>query len=413
MSEKSTSGAPQRPEHNLEARDGQSVGHDVTADQAVEAGVRDAGVARNGAEAPVPDGIAEAHDEHPQQLVGGVLKDNIRPAVGELDGLRPLLANHPLSIRGAATASDESGNVRAVGYNYSHSHLIDKYIPKMPREQWNAISDFVRSAVRQVPDFTEAMTMRALRAVADYAHWANDRGYPVDHALFDDDMLEHYLVKLRRSRGSDQLQPSTLLKRVATAVRGVKPSEVTSASTLNARVPYTEHELNLAYQWACAGRTVRSRHNLMTYFVVAASTGLRLAEIGDLTLDRIIDHGTHIEVIGNRPRRSTVVLAEYEDLLRPLTAARSGETLLWDHMSAAPSRNQMWNYLRSTKREPLRPSAERLRVTWLVHHLQRGTPIDVLVAAAGTDVVTISRYLPHIHRDPATATAWLRGETNR
>ena len=54
-------------------------------------------------------------------------------------------------------------------------------------------------------------------------------------------------------------------------------------------------------------------------------------------------------------------------------------------------------------------SLRRLRVTWLVHHLNAGTPIPVLAEAAGVERSQLAHYVDFIHHPgPDQARRWLR-----
>jgi len=64
-----------------------------------------------------------------------------------------------------------------------------------------------------------------------------------------------------------------------------------------------------------------------------------------------------------------------------------------------------------TARGAERPSAQRLRVTWMVDHLNRGVLVQVLLAAAGLSAAdSLKRLLPYMNQPPLSEqTAMLRG----
>jgi hypothetical protein len=63
----------------------------------------------------------------------------------------------------------------------------------------------------------------------------------------------------------------------------------------------------------------------------------------------------------------------------------------------------------------IKPSSQRLRATWLVHHLTVGTPVKVLLEAAGIGSLNaLTRYIQFVPDvDPSVARRRLRDEMRR
>jgi hypothetical protein len=66
-----------------------------------------------------------------------------------------------------------------------------------------------------------------------------------------------------------------------------------------------------------------------------------------------------------------------------------------------PKRNDISNFVdRCRGDSPPFLRIDRLRATWIVHHLRSGTRLDVLAAAAGVQASNIGDYAPYVEPLP-------------
>lgn len=296
-----------------------------------------------------------------------------------------------------------------IGYYYNQSKLIDTYTPKIPREEWQHLESFVRTAARYPTRLTDEMTTRLLRALTNYARWAHHNGLELDkETLLDNDMLEHYAAELRRTSGSDQKQPIYLLRGVANAVHGGRAASFSVPLRVNASHPYTPDELARIGSWARGQRTAHRRRNATAILTLATGAGLKRREINDLRVRDIVDHGTHIEIRVNG--RITVMTSDWEDTFRrQVLADRDPDKPVFERNQVTGNRDIVYDFTRSSTIDGIRPHPERLRATWVVNHLRHGTPLDVLVNASGIAPVTLAKFLTHVHRTPDHVAQTLRG----
>lgn len=118
-------------------------------------------------------------------------------------------------------------------------------------------------------------------------------------------------------------------------------------------------------------------------------------EIGEVRAEHIQTDqlGTRVQVTGERTR-TVQVLRAYEDALTTrATASAPGAFLIRPQRKTNP-RNFVTNLVdRSTKPE-WGPQSQQMRATWLVEHMSTGTPVAVLLEAAGLQSLdALARYM--------------------
>jgi len=110
------------------------------------------------------------------------------------------------------------------------------------------------------------------------------------------------------------------------------------------------------------------------------------------------DEGALIEVVGNRPR-VVPVLALWEQPLLDYAQARplSPQQYLFRPLRTTVDDHTIGNFVDKTRPGHVKPTAQRMRVTWIVTHLIAGTPLKPLIDAAGVDSLeALTRYLKFI-----------------
>lgn len=135
-------------------------------------------------------------------------------------------------------------------------------------------------------------------------------------------------------------------------------------------------------------------------------------EIGEVRAEHIQTDqlGTRVQVTGERTR-TVQVLRAYEDALTTrATASAPGAFLIRPQRKTNP-RNFVTNLVdRSTKPE-WGPQSQQMRATWLVEHMSTGTPVAVLLEAAGLQSLdALARYMRFVAPiTAASARIQLRG----
>ncbi len=298
---------------------------------------------------------------------------------------------------------------------------IQGYTPD-PRDvgaaTWAVIRPEVISTVTDAAPATPYQAGELLLAVSRIAAFAHGRGLPAERMHW----LDPVFIELFTTVGLPDLKDSSRanirsrLLRVAEAVAGV--GAVGQARTVLAgsdpREPYSPGDLSRLWAWASALPEGGPRDNVCA--LLAACLGAGLA-----SEDLIPCRGSHVRVTGSgtvvvnvpgRRPRLTVCRHEWEEHLAR-AGDRAGDSFLFRPGRSTCGRNTVSNYLDRLKRPTNCPplSAQRCRATWLVQHLTEGTPIQVLIPAAGVNTFhALSRYLPFVpDADISAAEQQLRG----
>lgn len=153
------------------------------------------------------------------------------------------------------------------------------------------------------------------------------------------------------------------------------------------------------------------RRSATALLALGLGAGLTTQDLGVVrrrhitTLD---DGAVAVDVPGTRARR-TVVFADWEDDLAAAIADLDDDEYVFRRNRTRPSRNSVTGLIAETTGW-FKPEGQRLRATWIVHHLTLGTPIDLLMDAAGLKSLRpITRYLKFVPpADPEVATSHLR-----
>jgi hypothetical protein len=126
-----------------------------------------------------------------------------------------------------------------------------------------------------------------------------------------------------------------------------------------------------------------------------------------------IDGYVILNVAGRHPRQ-VPLLAEWEDLLLETVSSLSPDAFIFSEgrrPEGARSKNSVNAFLNAAS-GVLRPNSQRMRATWLVHHMTIATPIKLLLKAGGiTSAHALVRFMPFVPEvDEDEARRLLRGE---
>ncbi|MHB1777968.1 MAG: hypothetical protein ACYCU7_18575 [Acidimicrobiales bacterium] len=296
--------------------------------------------------------------------------------------------------------------------------LLRQYRPEnIEGEEWDSIAPLVLTLVLLAQPGKREPTRRFLSVVARYVLWARDQGVELSPwSLADLALIERFV-----QTGCDEIAPGSrstyraVLTRVATAAGEAIPQRGsrTPIPGRNPLRPYSTAEIAALSSLADGQPTELQRHRLRASLGLGLGAGIVAGELArvkgsDVRVDR---WGVHVHVAGEAPREVTVV--EQWEAHVAIAAAAAVDGLVMRPGHAQANKNvvaDMVNHLAAQRSGP-RLSIPRLRATWICEHLQRGTPLGVLVPAAGyRSVHALSRYLPYVERVPeARARQWMRG----
>lgn len=278
---------------------------------------------------------------------------------------------------------------------------VSEYRPaSIDSAEWQRIGSFVRQATVTAQGWHSGRygTKDMVGAVAGLTRWATEIAcYPLDiQAVFHRDTIAEYIERGCESMtaGSRATRRSMLL-RVAEAVLSpeVRVSRLQPVHKDAPSAPYSEHEQQQLRSWAEGQTTPERRLDSRLILALGMGGGLASPDIlavraTDVTVDRL---GVVVQVRG----RDVPILATWEQAIVDAAAVRDADSWLVGVQRGANS-NWLNHYIAKSRPEgSLRPKVARMRNTWIVHHLNSGTPLGPLVCAAGLETFrTIEKVLP-------------------
>jgi integrase len=278
----------------------------------------------------------------------------------------------------------------------------------VPSDQWARIEPVVRAAVEAAAPTTLYRAQELLNVTAQLASWADTTGQATDPAvLFHPDTIERFVTKgcAHLARGT-QFNYRRELRVVGAAVLGepLYPPRQIPLSRDDLSRPYTEPEL-AALIAQCRGLpTPFLRENAKAIVALGLGAGLSAQEISwargtDVTVD---DRGVLMAVRGPRPR-VVPVLDEWAEAVASRAEVVGPRPLLLPDRSEI-KKYQLSNFLERWPKGGPKADTRRLRATWIVGHLERGTHVLALADAAGVNPNYLGRFFRFVARlDPQEA----------
>lgn len=288
------------------------------------------------------------------------------------------------------------------------AQAIDQYSPYMlTPEEWDVVADFVRASVSDLDPEGPHRAREWLRTVTALAAWSHREGIPLEREeVFAPDNVRRYA-----DIGCPELStPSRATRRAVLRRMGRALTEEAPWPTPEPMLPQRLRHQPYSAKDEQRLRALRlpTRHQQRRLdAVLALGLGAGLWAREYLTADpadlRTIDGVTHLQVHGTRSRH-VIVRADDADALRRIAAAHPNENFVgfraseWD-------RSRTWNAIRAIDTPTdLRLETERLRSTWLVHHLDRGVHLAVLARNAGLKTTRAFTLLMPFLTEPPEAT---------
>jgi integrase len=277
------------------------------------------------------------------------------------------------------------------------------YEPTIDTAVWLAVRDFVTEAVDdavgKVPYREATLNAATTRLVA----WCwQTAGLPLDRGVvFNRDTIARFIAvgcgawkpAARGNLRSQLLRMSEVLLGRSASLRrlgALPPSDPAQ--------PYSRTELIRLRSWASSQSTPFRRTNAAVLLSLGAGAGLSASEIGELRVGdiHVSDAGVTIGVTGVRARRVPVRRVWEGPLVdRVRTTAAESYAFRENHTANYP--NLISSFVVRSGTMQVRPTSQRLRSTWIVHHLSACVPVVTLMRAAGVDSLeAFTRYVRFI-----------------
>jgi integrase len=274
------------------------------------------------------------------------------------------------------------------------------YKPSNGVDDWNLIGSVVLEIVELSRPHVPYSPRRLIHAISHLARASLAQGW----TLSADVMLRREVIDFTVSTQMPGLSSGSLaslrsiLLRVAEAIGPeATPVRLRPLEGSTPRAPYVDSELGELAWWARTQSGLWRRSSAMSLLALGAGAGLSSAESlnvrrHDLRIDRL---GTTVIVRGERSRE-VPLLDRWESMLNEACGHLRDDEWVFLPGERGHHWNLVTNFIsRSSGEDRAKPQTQRLRSTWIVHHLSKGTHAVVLTRAAGiTSLESLTRYLP-------------------
>lgn len=287
---------------------------------------------------------------------------------------------------------DVTRSARGAGDTEEFQRRIASYHPQgISPDRWERVRPFVNDCARQLPTAGSSGTTRTLRVLARLAVWAVDEGIALDaESILDPDTVERFVTQ---GLTGDPSRPTyrAVLRRIGPILTKCAPWEPRPVPMARRQVarPYLAGEIEALVGDARRQHTPAKRQAALALVILGVGAGLDGRWITRVRAEDVVIDGEVVLVrVGEPASRLVPVLARWEAEAVDL-ASSAGEQFLVGGYST--SRNRASSLVSALEVPPGHPrlSAARLRSTWLLWHLNAGTRLPELAAAAGLQGVTV------------------------
>lgn len=287
--------------------------------------------------------------------------------------------------------------------------LLTTYTANLPEDVWDKIGPFVRRTVAdRYADGRKLETVRfGLIIFAGYVDWVvfHGLGQP-DDTILNAELIDAFTVA---RRDEVKVAVADRERKLIRTIAGLanNADDRFSSTDADPSVPYTVEEEGAIRRWAEGQPSETRRRQCGAAAALALGCGLTPAEVRHVRVSDLHRLADGMVAVTLTDGRVVPVRAWWNDLL---VAAMEGEPDEYVICPTAVKRTpyRLVQFLRNSR--GISPSLQRMRATWLLRHVDAGTPLNNLLAAAGlgsSDV--LRRVLPFaIRLDGAAAVDALR-----
>lgn len=290
------------------------------------------------------------------------------------------------------------------------------YTPKIPPEEWQTIKPYTERVVQvtaPLTTYSEKELYPAASRLILFA-WATANLPLEDEVVFApaqiNRFVQHHFGEYGRA-GKNTMRAR--LRRMSEALLGEAASgSFRALGKSDASRPYTDSEIARLLSWVASQPSSERRTSAGALLALGFGVGLTGREIiglqmEDITADAV---GLVIRVRGDRERFVPVHPAWVGLLEERLSSGAS--TWAFREGQRGGNVNLVSDFTNRAPRPSVELQTRRMRASWVVGHLTRGTPLDVLMAGAGLQSAeALDRFLPFVPaRNPSLRRALLQAE---
>ncbi|MET0887894.1 MAG: hypothetical protein ABWX92_15760 [Mycetocola sp.] len=281
---------------------------------------------------------------------------------------------------------------------------LESFVPQLPSERWNPIASYVRHSVRgYAQTHSPELSYLAMMHMTMFADWIAFTGV----ADLDKTALSVEVIDAYTAHRSSEVQPvvAERERKVLRTLAGLAPVvEKRAVSTVSDPLaPYTQQEQSQLRDWAMwqglPSRTLRCT----AIAALGLGCGLTSEEMLHVRADDIttLSDGMLGVRVTDKRERTVPVLTEWNDELETVKAEATGFVI---SPNAESRQSALLKDSIKESRGTIKPTAQRMRNTWLLTHIDNSVPLPVLMKAAGlTSPDSLRRLIAAHARVPAPA----------
>ena len=238
------------------------------------------------------------------------------------------------------------------------------------------VSDIIAARCARMPRLQADEHQRAL---AYFCDWVVQTGMVDVRAALAADVIDVYTEDRAREIAPVMAERERKMLRTLAGITPTVERRRVSTSSQPER-PYTPAEVARFHTWATHQRTEHQRIGCLAVFTLALGCGLAGGEIMAARADDLVDIDGTPAVHVARDSRIVPVVDRWRHCFEQLAEIATPGLLVAPN--AGDRKGAMVTILRGSVGEA-KPTAARLRMTWLVAHLEAGTPLAALLPASG------------------------------
>lgn len=289
---------------------------------------------------------------------------------------------------------------------------VQRYEPRWETPGWEDVKPFAQEVVASATTDAKAAA-RLMVIAAPFLVWAiKEQGLPMAKgALFTQRVVEAYCSSIDVTDGTRATYRSALIAAAEAVNPKGFPRRLERIARRTIKPPYSAEQMVAARAWATGQHTALKRRQAKLMVALCAGAGLRANELELLCSDVTVDaHGVLLSLRGGETPRQVPVLREFEQWVIDALDELPADAPLWLSEGRSPNKSMLNSF--TAKTTGAAPNGQQLRATWIVAHLNMGTPIKELMQAAGmTQFNNLHHYLEYVTDvDEPTYRNLLRGD---
>jgi len=285
---------------------------------------------------------------------------------------------------------------------------MSSYRPRLPSADWDAIAPYVHDVVTRAVPLVTYDAKELYPAVTRLVHFARGEYAPLtDESVFEPYMVNRFVV--HHLAGYNRASRNTIrarLRRVSEALLGDDAvGKFKALGKADAVQPYTVGEQAALEAWSRAQTSAERRTSAAALLSLGFGAGLTGGEIIRQRLEHIAVTGPHVIVhAGGGDPRDVPLFDDWSAGIRARSDELGGHGWAFRAEQRGDNINLVTDFVSRTA-APMEIQTRRMRATWLVRHLETGTPLKTLLRIAGLkSAEALDRVLPFVDESVSAAT---------